>query len=86
MRDLDEFERGLVHRRLELLVAVPVTVGLLDDDISLQQEPLEHLANIKGRVLRVAHTERDVLEVAEKRQIPGRIAHAGISRSNRRQA
>jgi hypothetical protein len=44
MRNLDQLEGGLVHRCLELLVALPVAVGLLDDDAALEQQALEHLA------------------------------------------
>src|SRR3546814_8475494 len=65
MRDLDQLEGGLVHRRLELLVARPVAVGLLDHDVALQQQALEHPADVEGRVLGVLDAERHILEVAE---------------------
>ena len=38
VRDLDQLERRLVHRRLEFLVALPVAVGLLDHDAALEQQ------------------------------------------------
>ena len=56
-----------VHVGLEFLVALPVAVGLLDDDVALEEQPLEHLFDVELRVARVAHPERDVLEVAEQR-------------------
>src|SRR5712691_10221440 len=68
VRDLDHLERGGVHRRLELLVALPVAVRLLDHDRALEQQPLEDLFHVELRVLRLAHAERDVLEVAEHRE------------------
>src|SRR5882724_2059852 len=59
-----------MHGRLELLVAVPVAIGLLDDDAALREEqPLEHLLHVEAGVVRLAHAERDVLEIAEQRQI-----------------
>ena len=69
VRNLDQLERRLVHRRLERLVALPVAVGLLDDDAALEQQPLEHLADVELLVLGVAHAERDVLEIAEQRHV-----------------
>ena len=54
---------------LELLVALPVAVRLLHDDAALEQQALEHLADVELVVLRVAHAERDVLEVAEQRHV-----------------
>ena len=65
VRDLDQLEGCSVHRRLELLVALPVAVRLLHDDRALEEQPLEHLLHVELRVLRLAHAERDVLEVAE---------------------
>ena len=65
VRDLDQLESRLVHRALVVLVALPVAVGLLDDDVALEQQPLEHFSDVKGGDLHVAHAERDVLEVAE---------------------
>src|SRR5581483_5325112 len=67
VRDLDQLERRLVHRRLERLVALPVAVRLLDHDAALQQQPLEHLADVELLVVGVAHAEGDVLEIAEQR-------------------
>jgi hypothetical protein len=64
--DLDQLEVGLVHRRLEALVAIPVAVGLLDHDAALQQQAFEHQLDVELFVLGVAHAEGDVLEVAEQ--------------------
>ena len=69
VRDLDQLERRLVHRRLERLVAVPVAVRLLDDDAALEQQALEHLRRCRTSRIGVAHAERDVLEVAEQRHV-----------------
>ena len=35
MRDLNELESGFVHRGLELLVAIPIAIRLLDDNAAL---------------------------------------------------
>jgi hypothetical protein len=64
--DLDQLEVGLVHGRLEALVALPVAIGLLDDDAALEQQALEHELDVELFVLRVAHAEGHVLEVAEQ--------------------
>src|SRR4029453_1632848 len=84
MRNLDQLERGLVHRGLEFLVAVPVAVRLLDHDAALEQQPLEHLVDVEARVPRVAHTERDVLEVAEDGHVGDRGLRHGYSHPLRR--
>ncbi len=67
VRDFDQFEIGLVHGRLEFLVALPVAIGLLDDDAALEQQALEHRPDVELLEFGVAHTQRHVLEVAEKR-------------------
>ncbi|MNC95047.1 hypothetical protein D3C83_120590 [compost metagenome] len=60
-----------MHGGLELLVALPVAVGLLHHDRALGQQALEHLRHVELRVARFAHAEGDVLEVAEHRQAAG---------------
>ncbi|CUJ77982.1 Uncharacterised protein [Achromobacter dolens] len=67
VRDFDQLEIGLVHRRLEFLVALPVAIGLLDHDAALEQQALQHRADVELLVLGVAHAKRHVLEVAKKR-------------------
>src|SRR5690606_32809099 len=66
VRYLDHLERGLVHGRLEVLVAVPVAVRLLHHDAALEQEAFQDLADVELVVARLPHAERDVLEVAEQ--------------------
>ena len=83
VRDLDQLEGRGVHRRLEFLVAVPVAVGLLHHDRALGEQALEHLPHVELRVLRLAHAERDVLEVAEHRQAAASLlAISGSSRGD----
>jgi proline-specific peptidase len=65
--DFDQLEVGLVHRRLEALVAVPVAIRLLDHDAALQQQTLQHRLDVELVVVGVAHTERHVFEIAEQR-------------------
>jgi hypothetical protein len=75
VRDLDHLERRLVHRPLELAVALPVAVRLLDDDAALEQQPLQHPVDVEPGVLGVAHAERNVLEVAEQGHAGNRVRH-----------
>ncbi len=66
MGDLDQFEVGFVHGRLEALVAVPVAIGFLDDDAALEEQTLENELDVELFVVRVAHTQGHVLEVTEQ--------------------
>jgi hypothetical protein len=65
VRDLDQFEGCLVHRCLELAVALPVAIGLLHHDAALEQQAFEHLADVELAVAGVLDAEGHVLEVAE---------------------
>jgi len=58
-----------VHGRLELLVAFPVAVGLLDDNGSLEQQPLEDAGDVELVVARITHAQCDVFEVAKQGEI-----------------
>ena len=71
VRNFDQLEIGFVHGRLEALVAIPVAIGLLDDDAALGEQPFQHRANVEFLVLRIAHAQRDVLEVTEERHAGG---------------
>ena len=81
VRDLDEFEGRLVQTALEVLVPVEVAVGFFDDDVTLEQQALEHLFDVEARVFGVARTESNVLEVEKHRHggIGGRVGHAASS-------
>ena len=81
VRDLDQLEGGLVHRALVVLVTLPVAVGLLDDDVALEKQPLEHLADVERGDLHVTHAERDVFEVAEHGHDAGVGAGVGVHSS-----
>ena len=69
MGDLDQLEGGLVHRGLELLVAIPVAIRLLHDDAALEEQLLQHRLDVEARILGVARAQGDVFEVAEQREI-----------------
>ena len=49
----------------ERLIAVEITVGLLDDDVALEQQTLEHLPDVEGGELRLQRTDGDVFQVEE---------------------
>ena len=71
-----------MHRRLERLVAIPVAVRFLDDDAALEQQALQHLADVETLVLGVLNAQRDVFEIAEERHVGdfGGMGH-GLSMS-----
>jgi len=71
MRDLDELEVGFVHRGLETFVAIPVAVGLLYNDVALEQQSFENSLDVELIVVRITHAEGDVLEVTEQRHADG---------------
>ncbi len=71
MRNLDELECRFVQAALEVLIALEVAIGLLDHDVALEQETLEHLLDVETRVLGVARAQRDIFQVKENR-------HGGI--------
>src|SRR6185312_629594 len=66
LRDVDQLDGGLVEGTLVVGVALPVGVGLLDDDLALLQQALEDQGDLELADLGVAHAEGDVLEVAEQ--------------------
>ena len=61
VRDLDQLEGGLVEVSLKLLIAVEITVGLLDHDVALQQETLQHLLDVEPWKPRITGSKGDVL-------------------------
>ena len=67
MGNFDQLEVGLVHTRFEPFVTLPVAIGLLEDDAALEQQALENRFDVKLFQPRLAHAERDVLEVAKDR-------------------
>jgi hypothetical protein len=73
MRYVDQLESSFMHGWLELAIAPPVAVGLLDHDVALEQQSFEHLLNIEGLVACIAHPESNVFEIAEQGEITGRI-------------
>ena len=58
-----------MHGRLEVLVAVPVAIGLLGDDAALDEQPFEDQRNIEFRIFRVPDTECNILEIAKQGQV-----------------
>ena len=75
MRDLDELERRFVQPALKRLVTVEIAVGFLDDDVALEQQTLEHLADVERGKLRIMRAERDVFQVEEHSHRGVRILH-----------
>src|SRR6202521_217756 len=69
LRDVDELDRRFVEGALVVAVALPVGIGLLDDDLALLEQPLEDQADVELADLRVPHAESDVLEIAEHRDL-----------------
>src|SRR5439155_16481148 len=65
MRDLDELERSFVQSPLKRLVALKIAVGFLDHNLALEQQTLEHLADVERGKVRVMRAQRDVFQVEE---------------------
>jgi len=76
MRDLDELERRFVQPPLKHLVALKIAVGFLDHDLALEQQTLEHLADVERGKVRVMRAQRDVFQVEEYSHRGIRILHA----------
>src|SRR5439155_11977661 len=47
VRDLDQLERSLVQPTFERLISVEIAVGFLNDDVALEQEAFEDLADFE---------------------------------------
>src|SRR5213083_3292309 len=75
MRDLDELERRFVQPSLKRLVALKIAVRFLDHDLALEQQTLEHLADVERGKVRVMRTQRDVFQVEEYSHRGVRILH-----------
>ena len=58
MRDLNELESGFVHRGLELLVAIPIAIRLLDDNATLYEKSLQHRLYVEARILGVPRSQQ----------------------------
>ena len=63
VRNLDQLEGRFVQVALESLVAFEIAIGLLDDDVALEQEAFEHLADVERRELGVERAEGDVFQI-----------------------
>ena len=59
----------------EFFVALEVAVGLLHNDLPLEQEPFKHFLNVKPGVMGIACPEGDVLQIEEHRH--GRVGIRG---------
>src|SRR6202007_3378534 len=79
MRDLDEFESRSVQAPLKVLVPVKVTIGFLNNDMSFEQEALNHLLDVKGRIVSFLSAEDDVFQVEEHRHRRIRIVGVHLS-------
>jgi hypothetical protein len=72
MRNLDQLERRLVHRLLELLILIPVAVSFLNDNRAFEEQALNDLAYLEVWVIGLARADRNILEITEYSQIRGR--------------
>jgi hypothetical protein len=85
VRNLDQLKGRFVHRGLVFLVSVPVAIRFLDDDIALEQEPLDYLGDVELGVVGIAHAQGNILEIAKQGHIlrfrP--IRHVRVPSANR---
>ncbi len=58
-----------MHDRLEFLVPVPVTVGLLRHDVALDKQAFQHQLDVEFLHIGVPDTQRDILEITKYGQI-----------------
>ena len=65
VRDLDQLEGSLVQPALERLVAVEIAIGLLDHDVALEQQALEHFPDVERGKLGLEGADGDVFQVEE---------------------
>jgi hypothetical protein len=65
MRDLDQLKGRLMHVLLEVLVALPIAVGLLHHDAALQEQALQHPRHLKLVILRLPHADCQVLKITK---------------------
>src|SRR3569833_2520876 len=79
MRNLDELEPREMHARFEILVPVPFAIRLAHDDRALHEQAFDDEFDVQRGIARLAHAERDVFEITEKREIlrVSQSAHAG---------
>jgi hypothetical protein len=79
VRYLDELEAREVHAFLEVLVPVPIAVRLAHHDGSFEKQALDDELHVEIGIVRFAHAEGDVLEIAEKCEVlrVSQGSHAG---------
>ena len=65
VEDLNQFERRIVHDRLEFFVSVSVEVGFLDDDIFFQQESFEHQLHIEFGEFGFSNAKGDIVKITK---------------------
>ena len=73
---IDELERRFVQPPLKRLVALKIAIGFLDHDLALEQQTLEHLADVERGKVRVMRAERDVFQVEEDCHRGVKLAHS----------
>src|SRR4029078_1587278 len=67
VRDLDQLERSLVQPAFECLVSVKITISLLNNDVTLQEQTFEDFLDIEGRELGFVRADCDVFQIKENR-------------------
>ena len=65
VEDLNQFERRIVHDRLELFVSVSVEVGFLADDIFFQQESFQHQLHVEFWEFGFSNAKGDIVKITK---------------------
>ena len=63
VRDLDQLEGRFMQAALEGFVTLEIAIRLLHHDVALEQQALDHFANLEGRELRVVRADGDILQI-----------------------
>src|SRR5262249_21954302 len=76
-RNLDQFDGGLVQGMGKDREAIPVRVGLLGDDLSFLDDPLEYAGDIEA-FSSTLEAKRQVLEIDENGQGAFHFSHGNL--------
>ena len=78
LRDLDQLDRRLVEEPLVFGKIGPIRIGLLHDDLSFFDQPLQDLSNLEPLVLLAPESQGEVLKIDKDCQRPFPFSHPSV--------